>query len=56
MPDAKPEGRMSIDDMGRDDSKAAVIQKGGTAIDEREMSRMGKKQELRVWVPCSVSG
>lgn len=37
-----------MDDIGRDEAKAAVLQKGGTVVDEREMSRMGKKQELKV--------
>lgn len=48
VPEVKPEERISMDDLGRDETKAAVIQKGGTAVDEREMIRMGKKQELRV--------
>lgn len=48
VPATKPEKRISMDDIGRDESKAAVMQKGGTAVDEREMIRMGKKQELRV--------
>lgn len=30
------------------EEKTAVQQKGGTVEDEREMSRMGKTQELRV--------
>lgn len=48
MPDIKAEGyRLSVDD-GPDDGGKAVLQKGGTAVDEREMMRMGKKQELRV--------
>lgn len=37
-----------MDDIGRDEAKTAVLQKGGTVVDEREMSRMGKKQELKV--------
>lgn len=37
-----------MDDMGRDEAKTTVMQKGGTAVDDRDMSRMGKKQELRV--------
>lgn len=37
----------SLDQMQED--KTAVQLKGGTYEDEREMSRMGKTQELRVW-------
>lgn len=47
-PETKPEERYSMDDIGRDEAKTGVIQRGGTAVDEREMMRMGKKQELRV--------
>lgn len=46
MPGTKPADRISMDDVGNE-TKAAAVQKGGTAIDEREMVRMGKKQELR---------
>lgn len=46
MPEMKPEERLSMEELGRD--KSAAMQKGGTAVDDREMSRMGKKQELRV--------
>ena len=45
-PFIKPEERFSIEE-GASDGKA-VLQKGGSPADEREMSRMGKKQELRV--------
>ena len=37
----------SLDQMQED--KTAVQLKGGTYEDEREMSRMGKTQELRVY-------
>lgn len=37
----------SLDQMQED--KTVVQLKGGTYEDEREMSRMGKTQELRVW-------
>lgn len=53
MPDMKPEQRFSIEEEGGD-GKAAVLQKGGTAADEREMIRMGKRQELRVCVPIII--
>ena len=46
IPDAKPEQRFSIEEIASDGK--AVLQKGGSAVDEREMMRMGKKQELRV--------
>jgi hypothetical protein len=43
----------SLDQMQED--KTAVQLKGGTYEDEREMSRMGKTQELRVWHPeCAL--
>ena len=54
MPETKPEERISLDEMGHD--KTAVMQKGGTVVDEREMSRMGKKQELRVSQAVSIFG
>lgn len=47
-PEVKAEERISTDDISRDEGKTAVVQKGGTLVDEREMTRMGKKQELRV--------
>ena len=46
MADIKLEERMSIDDIS--DEGKTVLQKGGSAGDERDMMRMGKKQELRV--------
>lgn len=46
MPEIKPGERFSSDEV-EDDGKA-VLQKGGSPTDEREMVRMGKKQELRV--------
>ena len=54
MPETKPEERISLDEMGHD--KTDVMQKGGTVVDEREMSRMGKKQELRVSQAVSIFG
>lgn len=42
----QPQVRFSIDDTASEGK--AVRQKGGSANDEREMVRMGKKQELRV--------
>jgi hypothetical protein len=42
----------SLDQMQED--KTAVQLKGGTYEDEREMSRMGKTQELRVCLPNSA--
>lgn len=44
----KPEDHTSIEEM---QEKTAVQLKGGTHEDDREMSRMGKTQELRVWFP-----
>ncbi|KAK3724871.1 hypothetical protein LTR37_000919 [Vermiconidia calcicola] len=44
MSDMKAE-RISVE-VASDDGKA-VIQKGGTRVDEHEMARMGKQQELR---------
>ena len=49
MADIKPEQRFSVDEIANDGK--AVLQKGGTPVDEREMVRMGKKQELRVSPP-----
>lgn len=46
----KPEDHTSVEEMQED--KTAVQMKGGTYEDEREMSRMGKTQELRV---CCLS-
>ena len=43
--EVRPEERFSVDEAN---DEKAVLQKGGTANDEREMTRMGKKQELRV--------
>ena len=45
----RPADHTSLDQMQED--KTAVQLKGGTYEDEREMSRMGKTQELRVWFP-----
>jgi hypothetical protein len=45
----RPADHTSLEEMQED--KTAVQLKGGTYEDEREMSRMGKAQELRVW--CS---
>jgi hypothetical protein len=42
----KPEQRISVEDVASEGK--AVLQKGGSPNDEREMVRMGKKQELRV--------
>jgi hypothetical protein len=42
----------SLDQMQED--KTAVQLKGGTYEDEREMARMGKTQELRVWRPTRL--
>ena len=44
----KPEQRLSVEEFSHEDK--GVYQKGGTPTDEREMSRMGKKQELRVCI------
>jgi hypothetical protein len=52
MADIKPEERFSIEDASHDGK--AVLQKGGTVVDEREMTRMGKKQELQVRIPCDI--
>jgi hypothetical protein len=47
VPDVRPmEHHASLEEMQLD--KTAVQKKGGTIEDEREMSRMGKTQELRV--------
>jgi hypothetical protein len=47
VPDIRPmEHHPSLEEMQLD--KTAVQTKGGTYEDEREMSRMGKTQELRV--------
>lgn len=46
MADIKLAERSSVEGIASDGK--AVLQKGGTAADERDMSRMGKKQELRV--------
>ena len=46
MADIKLEERISVEDVS--DEGKAVLQKGGSAVDERDMVRMGKKQELRV--------
>ena len=53
MAEIKPEERFSIEDASHDGK--VVLQKGGTAVDEREMTRMGKKQELRVRVSSGIS-
>jgi choline transport protein len=45
----RPADHTSLDQMQED--KTAVQLKGGTYEDEREMARMGKTQELRVWCP-----
>ena len=45
MTDIKPEG-LSVDEFA--DEIKSVNQKGGTPADERDMSRLGKTQELRV--------
>jgi hypothetical protein len=42
----------SLDQMQED--KTAVQLKGGSYEDEREMARMGKMQELRVWRPTRL--
>lgn len=47
----QPADHVSLQEMQED--KTAVQLKGGTYEDEREMSRMGKKQELRVWASIS---
>ena len=44
--DIRPADHASLDQMQED--KTDVQLKGGTYEDEREMSRMGKTQELRV--------
>lgn len=47
VPKPRPtEHHTSLEEMQLD--KTAVQTKGGTSQDEREMSRMGKTQELRV--------
>ena len=46
MADIKPGERFSIEDASHEEK--TVLQKGSSAVDEREMTRMGKKQELRV--------
>ncbi|USW48103.1 Putative amino acid/polyamine transporter I [Septoria linicola] len=46
IPDTKPEDGYSIESVHKAET-AAVEKKGGTATDGHEMSRMGKKQELR---------
>ena len=48
MSDIKPEARLSIEEAAQGEKD--VFLKGGTAADDREMYRMGKKQELRVRV------
>jgi hypothetical protein len=48
----RPTGHTSLDQMQED--KTAVQLKGGTYEDEREMARMGKTQELRVWHPTRL--
>ena len=53
MADIKPEEHFSVEDASHDGK--VVLQKGGTAVDEREMTRMGKKQELRVRVSSGIS-
>ena len=42
----KPEQRISVEDVASEGK--AVLRKGGSSNDERDMIRMGKKQELRV--------
>lgn len=54
VPEIKPEDHRSVEEMQED--KTAVQMKGGTYEDEREMSRMGKTQELRVCSQWSVPG
>jgi hypothetical protein len=46
MADIKLEERISVEEVSHEGK--AVLQKGGSAVDERDMIRMGKKQELRV--------
>jgi hypothetical protein len=48
----RPADHTSLDQMQQD--KTAVQLKGGTYEDEREMARMGKTQELRVWRPTQL--
>jgi hypothetical protein len=50
--EVRPAGHTSLDQMQED--KTAVQLKGGTYEDEREMARMGKTQELRVWCPTRL--
>lgn len=47
IPDMKPEDGISLEDH-QHEVEAAVQEKGGTSNDGVEMSRMGKRQELRV--------
>ena len=53
IPETKPGQRLSIENV--DQEGKVVYQKGGSAADEREMSRMGKRQELRVFKVSSTS-
>ena len=46
----KREQRFSVEDDANEGK--AVLQKGGSANDEREMVRMGKKQELKASPYC----
>jgi hypothetical protein len=48
----RPADHTSLEEMQED--KTAAQLKGGTYEDEREMSRMGKAQELRVWCPRTI--
>ena len=46
MSEIKREQRLPVEDVETENK--AVLQKGGSLVDERDMTRMGKKQELRV--------
>ena len=46
VPEINRDERISVEEM--QEEKTLVQLKGGTREDEREMSRMGKTQELRV--------
>ena len=50
--EVEPAYHTSLEQMQED--KTAVQLKGGTYEDEREMSRMGKTQELRVWYSIPI--
>lgn len=47
LPDVKPEDDVSLEALRNDGDGGVMHEKGGTSVDAADMTRMGKKQELR---------